>query len=146
MEPDLSWWPSGSNRNGSFLCFVGDAKYKKLDGPGFRHADIYQMLAYCSAAGLPSGLLIYAAGEDEPAQYRINHGGKTIEVASLDLSGTPEAILAEVDRLAKRVFANAYGLPTRAPASLYDLPAPVQDPIFITQNAQSEALGELQRA
>ena len=61
------------------------------------------MLAYCTAADLPSGLLIYAAGEDEPAEYRINHAGKAIEVVALDLSGTPENILGKVDRLAERV-------------------------------------------
>ena len=108
VVPDLSWWPSGPGESRSLPCFVGDAKYKKLDGPGFRHADIYQMLAYCTAADLPSGLLIYAAGEDELAAYRINYAGKTIEVASLDLSGTPETILAEVDRLAERIRDHAH--------------------------------------
>ena len=103
VEPDFSWWSPGSSGTGSFPRFVGDAKYKKLDTPGFRHADIYRMLAYCTAADLPSGLLIYAAGEDEPAEYRINHAGKAIEVVALDLSGTPENILGKVDRLAERV-------------------------------------------
>ena len=116
MEPDLSWWVPGSAGFGPFPCFVGDAKYKKLDAPGFRHADIYQMLAYCTAADLPSGLLIYAAGEDPSGKYRINHGGKTIEVATLDLSGTPEHILSEVDRLADRVRAHATVTPLRAVA------------------------------
>ena len=90
MEPDLSWRLSGSSATGSLPWFVADAKYKKLVTPGFKHADIYRMLAYCTAAGLPSGLLIYAAGEGEPATYRINHAGKTIEVDSLDLSGTSD--------------------------------------------------------
>ena len=103
VEPDLSWWPPGSGGSGSLPCFVGDAKDERLDAPGFKHADIYQMLAYCTAADLPSGLLIYAAGEGAPAEYRIDHAGKTIEVTSLDLSGTPEAILDEVDHLADGV-------------------------------------------
>ena len=107
MEPDLSWWALATNENELRACFVGDAKYKKLDTPGFRHADIYQMLAYCTAADLPSGLLIYAAGEDVSGKYRINHAGKTIEVATLDLSGAPEHILGGVDRLADRVRAHA---------------------------------------
>ena len=116
VEPDLSWWPPGSAGTGPLPCFVGDAKYKRLDEPGFRHADIYQMLAYCTAADLPSGLLIYAAGEDEPSEYRINHAGKTIEVTALDLSGTPAAILGEVSRLAERVSAHAHGLSLKAVA------------------------------
>ena len=64
MYPDLSWWAE------SRPLFVGDAKYKKLDTPGFRHADIYQMLAYCTAADLPSGLLVYAAGKIHLARTR----------------------------------------------------------------------------
>ena len=106
MEPDLSWWASRPG-GGTLPRFVGDAKYKKLDTAGFRHADIYQMLAYCTAADLPSGLLIYADGEGEPAKYRIDHAEKTIEVAALDLSGAPEAILGDVERLAERVRVHA---------------------------------------
>ena len=103
MKPDLSWWTPRQGKNGARPLFVGDAKYKKLDPQGFVHPDIYQMLAYCTAADLPSGMLVYAAGEDEPGEYKIKHAGKTIEVASLDLSGTPEDILGEVSRLADRV-------------------------------------------
>ena len=105
MKPDLSWWPPGGPKDGARPLFLGDAKYKKLDEQGFEHADIYQMLAYCTAAALPSGLLVYAAGEGEPGAYEIKHAGKTIEVASLDLRGTPEAILKEVRRLADHIKA-----------------------------------------
>ena len=104
MYPDLSWWPAVPAMNGARPIFVGDAKYKKLETPGFQHADIYQMLAYCTAADLPSGLLVYA-GEGESSAHKIKHAGKTIEVASLDLAGTPEDILAEVRRLAEHVDA-----------------------------------------
>ena len=107
VEPDLSWWIPGSAGSGPRTRFIGDAKYKKLDLPGFRHADIYQMLAYCTAADLPSGLLIYSAGEDGSGVYKIKHAGKSIEVATLDLTGAPEDILGEVDRLAERVRAHA---------------------------------------
>ena len=96
VEPDLSWWVLATNENELRACFVGDAKYKKLDTPSFQHTDIYQMLDYCTAADLPSGLLIYAAGEDVSGKYRINHAGKTIEVATLDPSGAPEHILGGV--------------------------------------------------
>ena len=111
MKPDLSWWPPGPTKNVARPLFVGDAKYKKLKPQGFEHADIYQMLAYCTAADLPSGLLVYAAGEDKPGAYKIKHAGKTIEVASLDLRGTPEAILDEVGRLAERVKVHTHASP-----------------------------------
>ena len=115
VVPDLSWWSSGHVREEPPPVFVGDAKYKKLerderrDKPDFRHADIYQMLAYCTAANLPYGLLIYAAGEGEPDRYEIKHAGKTIEVVSMNLSGKPAEILGEVDRLAKLIRNHAHG-------------------------------------
>ncbi len=87
-------------RAGGRCRFVGYAKYKGLDVAGFRHADIYQMLAYCTASGLASGLLVYAAGEAESGVHRVRNAGKTIEVASLDLEGTPEMILSEVGSIA----------------------------------------------
>ena len=96
VYPGLSWW------RGSRCLFVGDAKYKRLAS---QQADIYQMLAYCTAANLPSGLVIYPAGEGEPAIHRIPHAGKAIEVAAVDLNGSPQAILAEVARIAARVQA-----------------------------------------
>lgn len=97
LYPDLSWWSGGSCR------FVGDAKYKRITPTGFPNADIYQMLAYCTAADLPSGLLVYAAGESEPGVYRIRKADKVIDVDSLDLKGQPEDILTEVKRIAEKV-------------------------------------------
>ncbi len=102
IKPDLSWWPSGTELNGSRPIFVGDAKYKNR-GSGFENADIYQMLAYCTATGLHSGLLVYAAGESEPGMYKVRNSSTTIEVVSIDLKGTPEAILDEVSALAERI-------------------------------------------
>ena len=115
LEPDLSWWAEERCR------FVGDAKYKRLGNDGFRHPDIYQMLAYCTASGLPSGLLVYAAGEAEPGVYRIKNAGKTIEVVSLNLAGTPETILNEVRRVGERVrsmAASQTAVPGAAPSNL----------------------------
>ncbi len=103
MNPDLSWWPMGPANAGGRPLFVGDAKYKRLESQEFKHADMYQMLAYCAAADLASGLLIYAAGEHEPCEYRIRHVDRRIEVASLNLGGTPEDILREISRVAKTV-------------------------------------------
>ena len=103
MKPDFSWWSSVGAGDGSKPLFVGDAKYKKPEGEGFEHADIYQMLAYCTAANLPSGTLVYAAGEREPGIHKVKHTDRTIEVETLNLEGSPEAILKEVGRLARRI-------------------------------------------
>lgn len=97
LYPDLSWW------KGRRCLFVGDAKYKRLEG---QQTDIYQMLAYCIAADVPYGLLVYAAGEAEPTVHRIPHAEKSVEVTAMDLRGQPADILAEVDRIADMVRAN----------------------------------------
>ena len=105
LYPDLFW------HIGNRALFVGDAKYKRITSTDFPNADIYQMLAYSTAANLPSGLLIYAAEEHERGGHHVKHSitnaNKTIEVTSIDLSGQPEEILDEVCRLATRVKVHA---------------------------------------
>ena len=97
LKPDLSWWESNRCR------FVGDVKYKRVRPDGVLHPDLYQLLAYTIAADLPGGLLIYAAGEDEPAIHEITNAGKHLEVVTLDLSGPPDAVLAQISTVAARV-------------------------------------------
>lgn len=107
LAPDLSWWDGGQ------CLFVGDAKYKRLDGAGFKHADLYQLLAYAIAANLDHGLLVYAAGEADPATHRVRFAGIDLSVASLDLSGEPNQILDEISRIADGVRLKALGRASR---------------------------------
>ena len=77
--------------------FVGDAKYKRIEPYGYKNADLYQLLAYCVATDLQRGTLVYAAGEGEPFSYEVVNLGRTLEVVTLDLGGTPSAVLAQVE-------------------------------------------------
>lgn len=98
MYPDISVWED------SVTCtFVGDAKYKIISGDSLPNADLYQLLAYTTALDLPGGLLIYAKGEAETAQYIVRHAGKRLEVFALDLSGSLDQILAHIDALACKI-------------------------------------------
>ena len=101
LEPDISWWEDGR------CTFVGDVKYKRASGNDARHADLYQVLAYAVAAGLPSALLIYAAADDADdgagAVYRLMDG-RLVEQAVLDLRGDPPALLHRVRTLADKVL------------------------------------------
>ena len=97
LKPDLSWWQDSN------CMFVGDVKYKRINVPGIKHADLYQLLAYTIAAELPRGLLIYAAGEGEPTVHEVVNVGKQLEVISMDLSGTPTEILREVSSIARAI-------------------------------------------
>ena len=97
LRPDLVW------RHGSRCVFVGDVKYKSRDGEHVRNSDLYQMLAYVTALDLPGGLLIYAKGEAEVAEYKVRRSGKLLEVDALDLSGPLDCVLQRVRHLAERV-------------------------------------------
>lgn len=97
LKPDISWWESGT------CCFVGDAKYKRATPDYMPNADLYQLLAYCVATGLPSGMLIYAAGECKDVVHLVRHAGKELHVVSLKLNQEPDAILNDVRGLAARV-------------------------------------------
>lgn len=100
LRPDISWWM------GSECVFVGDVKYKRIEDREIKHADLYQLLAYCVATPLPRGILIYAAGADvEPVTHRVRFLDKELEVALLDLSVPPKQVLAQVARLCRRVKA-----------------------------------------
>ncbi len=103
LAPDLSWW------HGNKCVFVGDAKYKRLDSAGFKHADLYQLLAYATAANLDHGLLVYAAGDVDPVAHRVRFAGIELLVASLDLSGEPAQILDAVGQIADGVRSNVLG-------------------------------------
>ena len=97
LKPDLTWW------DGPICTFVGDAKYKRIDLHSVPNADLYQILAYATALNLPGGLLVYAKGETDPADHEVCHSGKRLKIATVDLAGPIEEILATIDLLALSV-------------------------------------------
>jgi 5-methylcytosine-specific restriction enzyme subunit McrC len=94
-EPDLSWW------RGTECFFVGDAKYK-VTKEG-KLADLYQLLAYCTASSLDRGLLIYAEQPGGPARHQIVQGGPILEVRALNLTAPVDDIELRCDELASLV-------------------------------------------
>nr|WP_062338847.1 restriction endonuclease [Herbidospora sakaeratensis] len=82
---------------------VADAKYKAEKPDGFPDADLYQMLAYCTALNLSDGHLVYAKGEAEHTAHRVRHAGITIHQHALDLARPPDALLDEIGALALKL-------------------------------------------
>ena len=101
LKPDISWW------SGKHCVFVGDAKYKRIRNESSPNEDLYQLLAYTVATGLPAGLLIYAEGEDVPRVVHVDAVEKSIEIASVRLSGEPDEVLASLAAVADLVRAMA---------------------------------------
>ena len=95
----LTWFGG----KGLIYRFIGDAKYKLINDKRFPNADMYQMLAYLTASGLSSGMLIYAKDETEEISYRVRNSGKELHVITLDLSGNLDDILERVKGLGGRI-------------------------------------------
>lgn len=85
---------------------VADAKYKAEKPEGYPDADLYQMLAYCTALGLSEGHLIYAKGNGPHAAHRVCRAGITIHQHALDLDQPPANLLADIQHLAHAVHSS----------------------------------------
>lgn len=97
LRPDVSLW------SGEACTFVGDVKYKRIRSEAYPNADLYQLTAYTIATGLPSGMLVYAAGDEEDVVHEVIHLGKRLELVALELHDSPERILQQVSLLASRI-------------------------------------------
>jgi 5-methylcytosine-specific restriction endonuclease McrBC regulatory subunit McrC len=92
IKPDLSLWRSRA------CCFVGDVKYKVTELG--EHEDLYQVLSYALAAGLPGALLIYASAARPADEHVVRNGGTTLHVRYIDLEATDTEILEGMAELA----------------------------------------------
>lgn len=97
MRPDLVWYRDGEP------AAVIDAKYKVEKPAGFPDADLYQMLAYCTALKLDDGHLVYAKGSAEEVAHTVRHTDIKIHAHTLDLGRDPADLLAQVAGLAGRI-------------------------------------------
>jgi 5-methylcytosine-specific restriction enzyme subunit McrC len=98
MRPDLVWY-----RQTGAVGAVVDAKYKAEKPSGFPYADLYQMLAYCTALGLSRGHLVYAKGNEPAAMHVIRNAGVELVQHALDLDQPPHVLLSQVEQLAQDI-------------------------------------------
>ncbi|MGH3873638.1 MAG: McrC family protein [Pseudonocardiaceae bacterium] len=99
MRPDLVWQVNGQS------VAVVDAKYKQEKPSGYPYADLYQVLAYCTALRLPRGHLVYARGNATPARHVVRYSNIEIVCHALDLMLPPAALLAQVGDIADELAA-----------------------------------------
>ena len=75
-----------------------DCKYKRLAIGEFKHHDQYQMLAYCTALPVNSGLLVYPRHETEVVGgYRVRNSVVRVHQMTIDL-GVPRHLFADACR------------------------------------------------
>lgn len=103
MRPDLVWYG-----NQGIPRAVADAKYKAEKPEGFPDADLYQMLAYCTALGLRDGHLVYARGYEPSATHRVRHAGIRIHQHALALEQSPDELLAAITSIARSMVEGAF--------------------------------------
>jgi 5-methylcytosine-specific restriction enzyme subunit McrC len=108
LRPDLSLLSGG-------CCIaVGDAKYKHTEHG--EQADLYQLLAYCIATGLPSGTLVYAGGPVGGFTHQVRHDGPSLDVVGVDLAASHAEIDLMLCRIASRMAGEPLGLAAVPPA------------------------------
>ncbi len=96
MKPDLVWFGRGRR-----VRAVVDAKYKAERPEGFPDADLYQVLAYCTAMGLRHGHLVYAKGNEPDRTHVVRGSEVTIHCHTVDLTASPAELLDRVRRIAE---------------------------------------------
>lgn len=96
IRPDLVW------ERHAQPAAVLDAKYKRVKDDDRPHADLYQMLAYCTALGVAEGHLVYASGE-APSSHTVRKAGTKLHTWVLDLSQPTALILKQVSSIANAV-------------------------------------------
>lgn len=98
MKPDFVLY--GPDR---VPCAVVDAKYKAERRGGYPDADLYQILAYCTALALREGHLVYAKGNASHAAHHVRHAGIVIHQHALDLDQEPAGLLTDIAEVAGRL-------------------------------------------
>jgi 5-methylcytosine-specific restriction enzyme subunit McrC len=98
MRPDfVLYGPGGAP------VAVADTKYKAERPEGYPNADLYQLLAYCTALRLRHGHLIYAKGNAPHAAHRVRHAGVVLHQHALDLDTAPDKLLARIRVLSREM-------------------------------------------
>lgn len=100
LRPDLVWYDNDGNPQA-----VIDAKYKAEKPAGFPNADIYQLLAYCTALELRVGHLVYAKGNEAAAVATIRNAGVRVVALAVDLSALPIDLERQIDEIAGQISA-----------------------------------------
>ncbi|WP_354578316.1 restriction endonuclease [Rhodococcus sp. PvR044] len=100
IEPDLTWYDAEGRPE-----TVIDAKYK-IQRNGVPNADVYQLVAYCTALGLSHGHLVYAQGTATPTSVKVVGANITISCHSVDLALPPDQLLASIAVLTDRILIN----------------------------------------
>jgi 5-methylcytosine-specific restriction enzyme subunit McrC len=97
MRPDVITYWEGKP------ALVVDAKWKRPPRTSLIPADLYQMLAYCAALGVPRAVLVYPGRIDRTWTYRLTHGSVEVLVQTLRVAAGAEACRRSLHRFGVRL-------------------------------------------
>jgi 5-methylcytosine-specific restriction enzyme subunit McrC len=95
MRPDLLIGAAGRP------ALAVDAKWKRPPKGALVTADLYQVLAYCTALGLGKGVLVYPGRRDRAWDYEFPHTPIRVAVRTLRVAGPRQACTRSLRRLAR---------------------------------------------
>jgi 5-methylcytosine-specific restriction enzyme subunit McrC len=97
MRPDLT-----IDRNGKPVLVL-DAKWKRLTTTPLVTADVYQVLAYCTALGLHRAVLVYPGTRNRTWRYRLARSSVGLVIHTLQVTGSRQACIQSAQRLVRLV-------------------------------------------
>jgi 5-methylcytosine-specific restriction enzyme subunit McrC len=98
-QPDVAMRPDVTVDGAGGPVLVVDAKWKRLPGAAPVTADLYQVLAYCTALGVGQAVLIYPGRRDRAWDYRFTRTPIRVTVRTLRVVGPREALARSMRRL-----------------------------------------------
>jgi 5-methylcytosine-specific restriction enzyme subunit McrC len=98
MRPDVTVYRDGRP------IMVVDAKWKRPVGAP-SPADLYQMLAYCTALGVGRAALVYPGRRDSVQAFPLHHAPIRVEMHTLRVVGEPARCLRSLKRMGRALRA-----------------------------------------
>jgi 5-methylcytosine-specific restriction enzyme subunit McrC len=87
-QPDIYFRPDLTIERGGRPVLAVDAKWKALAGSPLVTADVYQMLAYCTALGIRRGILVYPGQRNRVWHYALARVPIHLEIRALRVTGS----------------------------------------------------------
>jgi 5-methylcytosine-specific restriction enzyme subunit McrC len=102
-QPDVEMRPDVMIHRDGRAALLVDAKWKRLPKNALVTSDLYQMLAYGTALGVPRAALVYPGRRDRVWNYELGDRPVRVEVHVLRVAGDVEACARSLRRLGQRL-------------------------------------------
>jgi 5-methylcytosine-specific restriction enzyme subunit McrC len=100
-QPDLTMKPDLVISLDGKPVLVVDAKWKDLEGSPLVTADLYQMLAYCTALGVRRAVLVYPGRRQRVWRYVLPESAVLLEIRTLRIRGPRETCVLALEKLGR---------------------------------------------